>query len=169
LLASQNFLALRYPAHSRPQGLAFVGVNVLTMIIYLPALSCTPKPLLKVRCAHFGQTLADFRGQSLGGSWDPLFLPKLEHKLYQNSISFVQNLLGIAKDKLQGVECPNRLIYFSWAIGLWFYQSLDAIDGKQARRTGTSGPLGELFDHCCDAVGELGISAVSLTLFFPTD
>jgi ethanolaminephosphotransferase len=27
------------------------------------------------------------------------------------------------------------------------YQSLDAIDGKQARRTQTSGPLGELFDH----------------------
>lgn len=27
------------------------------------------------------------------------------------------------------------------------YQSLDAIDGKQARRTGSSGPLGELFDH----------------------
>lgn len=35
----------------------------------------------------------------------------------------------------------------SFAIGMWIYQSLDAIDGKQARRTGTSGPLGELFDH----------------------
>jgi hypothetical protein len=30
---------------------------------------------------------------------------------------------------------------------LFAYQSLDAIDGKQARRTGSSGPLGELFDH----------------------
>lgn len=30
---------------------------------------------------------------------------------------------------------------------MFAYQSLDAIDGKQARRTGTSGPLGELFDH----------------------
>lgn len=29
---------------------------------------------------------------------------------------------------------------------------MDAIDGKQARRTGTSGPLGELFDHGCDAI-----------------
>ncbi len=27
------------------------------------------------------------------------------------------------------------------------YLNFDAIDGKQARRTGTSGPLGELFDH----------------------
>jgi phosphatidylglycerophosphate synthase len=35
----------------------------------------------------------------------------------------------------------------SFAIGLFLYQSFDAIDGKQARRTGTSGPLGEMFDH----------------------
>jgi hypothetical protein len=32
------------------------------------------------------------------------------------------------------------------------YQSLDAIDGKQARRTGMAGPLGEMFDHGCDAI-----------------
>ena len=29
---------------------------------------------------------------------------------------------------------------------------LDAIDGKQARRTGSSTPLGELFDHGCDSM-----------------
>ncbi len=34
-----------------------------------------------------------------------------------------------------------------WAAGLFLYQSLDAIDGKQARRTGMAGPLGEMFDH----------------------
>lgn len=38
-------------------------------------------------------------------------------------------------------------MFFSFGIGLFMYQSLDAIDGKQARRTQTSGPLGELFDH----------------------
>jgi phosphatidylglycerophosphate synthase len=37
-------------------------------------------------------------------------------------------------------------------LGLFLYQTLDAIDGKQARRTGSSSPLGELFDHGCDAV-----------------
>ncbi|ORY04428.1 Choline/ethanolaminephosphotransferase [Basidiobolus meristosporus CBS 931.73] len=46
---------------------------------------------------------------------------------------------------------PNW-VYFTYAIGLWVYASLDAIDGKQARRTGTSGPLGEMFDHGCDAL-----------------
>lgn len=34
-----------------------------------------------------------------------------------------------------------------WGIGLFLYQSMDAIDGKQARRTGMAGPLGEMFDH----------------------
>jgi len=29
---------------------------------------------------------------------------------------------------------------------------MDNLDGKQARRTGTSSPLGELFDHGCDAL-----------------
>ncbi|KAF8985634.1 hypothetical protein BGZ46_003034 [Entomortierella lignicola] len=47
--------------------------------------------------------------------------------------------------------CPSWA-YYSFGIGLFVYQSLDAIDGKQARRTGTSGPLGELFDHGCDAL-----------------
>ncbi|RUP48453.1 choline ethanolaminephosphotransferase [Jimgerdemannia flammicorona] len=42
--------------------------------------------------------------------------------------------------------CP-QWVHLTFALGLWVYQSLDAIDGKQARRTGTSGPLGELFDH----------------------
>ena len=41
---------------------------------------------------------------------------------------------------------------FFTALGLFLYQSLDAIDGKQARRTNSSSPLGELFDHGCDSV-----------------
>jgi hypothetical protein len=46
------------------------------------------------------------------------------------------------------------------------YQTLDAIDGKQARRTGTSSPMGELFDHGCDSVsngkGNNGFNCVHL-------
>ena len=34
---------------------------------------------------------------------------------------------------------------------LFLYQTLDAMDGKHARRTGNSSPLGQLFDHGCDA------------------
>lgn len=45
-----------------------------------------------------------------------------------------------------------RWAFFLCGVGLFAYQSLDAIDGKQARRTGTSSPLGELFDHGCDSI-----------------
>ena len=38
------------------------------------------------------------------------------------------------------------------AITMFMYQTLDAIDGKQARRTGSSNALGELFDHGCDSL-----------------
>lgn len=40
----------------------------------------------------------------------------------------------------------------SFAAGIWLYSTFDNVDGKQARRTGTSSPLGELFDHGCDAL-----------------
>lgn len=38
-------------------------------------------------------------------------------------------------------------VYFSFAFGLWAYSTMDNIDGKQARRTGSSSPLGELFEY----------------------
>ncbi|XP_018572678.1 choline/ethanolaminephosphotransferase 1 isoform X4 [Anoplophora glabripennis] len=43
-------------------------------------------------------------------------------------------------------------------LGLFIYQSLDAIDGKQARRTGTANPLGELFDHGCDSISTVFVA-----------
>lgn len=43
-------------------------------------------------------------------------------------------------------------VYLIAAVGFFIYQSLDAIDGKQARRTGSANQLGELFDHGCDAI-----------------
>ena len=43
------------------------------------------------------------------------------------------------------------------AAALFVYQHMDAVDGKQARRTGNSSPLGLLFDHGCDALGSLAL------------
>ncbi|KAG6030307.1 hypothetical protein E4U19_000507 [Claviceps sp. Clav32 group G5] len=48
-------------------------------------------------------------------------------------------------------DCPSW-VYYSWAVGLFLYQTFDAVDGAQARRTKQSGPLGELFDHGVDAL-----------------
>lgn len=45
---------------------------------------------------------------------------------------------------------PSWTFYFA-AVCIFLYQTLDAIDGKQARRTKSSSPLGQLFDHGCDS------------------
>ncbi|GFR76104.1 choline/ethanolaminephosphotransferase 1 [Elysia marginata] len=50
-----------------------------------------------------------------------------------------------------------RWAYFLSGLGLFIYQTLDAIDGKQARRTKSSTPLGELFDHGCDSISTGGL------------
>lgn len=47
---------------------------------------------------------------------------------------------------------PPRWVHFMHGLLLFLYQTFDAVDGKQARRTNSSSPLGELFDHGCDAL-----------------
>lgn len=42
---------------------------------------------------------------------------------------------------------PPRWVNFAHGLLLFLYQTFDAVDGKQARRTNSSSPLGELFDH----------------------
>ncbi|CAN0027755.1 unnamed protein product [Choristocarpus tenellus] len=51
-------------------------------------------------------------------------------------------------------EVP-RWCYILFVIFFFIYQTLDAIDGKQARRTNSSSPLGQLFDHGCDTIVKL--------------
>ncbi|KAF4573669.1 hypothetical protein EYR36_008187 [Pleurotus pulmonarius] len=66
-----------------------------------------------------------------------------------------------------GASGPPQWVYFTWGAGLFMYQTLDAIDGKQARRTGMAGPLGEMFDHGCDALNttlEVILAAQALNL-----
>ncbi|XP_035898451.1 cholinephosphotransferase 1 isoform X3 [Anopheles stephensi] len=57
-----------------------------------------------------------------------------------------------------GREEPPRWASALCGIGLFIYQSLDAIDGKQARRTNSSSPLGELFDHGCDSISTVFVA-----------
>merc|ERR1719209_1254563 len=66
-----------------------------------------------------------------------------------NAQSFILALIFCG---LNGVDAAPSWVYFNLAISLFIYQTLDAIDGKQARRTGTGSPLGELFDHGMDCI-----------------
>lgn len=59
------------------------------------------------------------------------------------------------------VEETPRWVYANAGFSLLFYQILDVADGKQARKTGNSSPLGLLFDHGCDALNVV-VSACTL-------
>nr|XP_022915245.1 ethanolaminephosphotransferase 1 [Onthophagus taurus] len=53
---------------------------------------------------------------------------------------------------MQSVVAPiPQWVFILSAINIFIAYTLDGIDGKQARRTGTSGPIGELFDHGLDS------------------
>lgn len=74
-------------------------------------------------------------------------------------VTLIGFMFMIASFLLQIAYCTNglesaapRWVYLIHFLCLFAYQTFDALDGKQARRTGTSSPLGELFDHGCDAV-----------------
>ncbi|KAL4486388.1 hypothetical protein ABPG72_007174 [Tetrahymena utriculariae] len=68
-----------------------------------------------------------------------------------------QYSLMIYQDFTMTQDLPRWTFLYS-AISIFIYQTLDAVDGKQARRTKSSSPLGQLFDHGCDSF--------SLTFFF---
>lgn len=59
--------------------------------------------------------------------------------------------LAVYAPELDGGRAPAWVHWFA-GVSLITYVNLDCMDGKQARRTQTSSPLGQLFDHGCDAL-----------------
>ena len=81
----------------------------------------------------------------------PVWLaPNLITTISLLSASFAYELLALYTPAMRGE--PPSWAFFTAALFMFLYQTLDAIDGKQARRTGSSSPLGQLFDHGCDAI-----------------
>lgn len=71
------------------------------------------------------------------------------------TIGFSLMLLSVATLAFFDPQMTNgepHWIYYYFSVSLWVYSTLDNVDGKQARRTGSSSPLGELFDHGCDSL-----------------
>jgi len=62
-------------------------------------------------------------------------------------------------------KAPPRWLCFMMAVALFLYQTLDAMDGKQARRVGQSTPLGQLFDHGCDCLALLSHHSMAAGVF----
>lgn len=117
-----TWLVTLFPENMAPNaitllGLSLVFTNFLTLLYYNPTLACGPKPL------HV----------SLGGTWDPLFKPsslagKADFVGWLHWLGFgAQGKAGLVE---AGAECAPRWLFFTFAVGLFMYQSLDAIDGK---------------------------------------
>jgi len=78
--------------------------------------------------------------------------------LAPNTVTLIGLFFMIASYFVNVYYCPNvkgiapAWTYLFHAFCVFMYQTLDALDGKQARKTYSSSPLGELFDHGCDAL-----------------
>ena len=83
--------------------------------------------------------------------WFPMWLAPNLITLAGFAFIVLPHLLMIA---LYGNETEGPLPgWFCVFLGICFflYNTLDNIDGKQARRTGSGSPMGMLFDHGIDA------------------
>ncbi|PUU76825.1 hypothetical protein B9Z19DRAFT_1129130 [Tuber borchii] len=96
-------------------------------------------------------------------------LEQLEND-YQSAVHYVKGTEKLLKQRLTPTDrvtsvklsrvnyyshwltCTGRLGIRRYRVGLFLYQAFNACDGKQARRTRQSEPLGELFDHGVDAM-----------------
>ncbi|KAJ2055905.1 hypothetical protein GGI17_006463 [Coemansia sp. S146] len=87
-----------------------------------------------------------------------------------NMVTLLGSLHVLVAVVLNQIYAPNLVetcpswVYFAFSACIWIYGSFDAVDGKQARRTGTASPLGELFDHGCDSL----VVSLIMTLFAST-
>lgn len=104
---------------------------------------------------------------SLMQSYWNWLVEKLPLWLAPNLITVAGLIINIITSLILVFYSPNakedvpRWACLLCALGLFVYQSLDAVDGKQARRTGNSSPLGELFDHGCDSISTVFVSVAA--------
>ncbi|KAE8209910.1 hypothetical protein CF327_g6157 [Tilletia walkeri] len=161
-----NWLVTLFPKTVAPNtitlsGLLLVGINFITLLLHDGALQCGVDSKLDPTSSLFNNT--DLKQLISAGQALPVtpFLPRhgLPERIQSTSIVPGWNLLSLFSSAtsgdsapLNGSTCLPHWVYYTWALCLFLYQSLDSIDGKQARRTGMAGPLGELFDHGCDAI-----------------
>jgi len=98
--------------------------------------------------------------------WTPVsvLIPKW---LAPNTITVTGLVIQIIGYSVLAYYCPDfrapapKWVYCVSVFSMFAYQTLDALDGKQARRTGSSSPLGQLFDHGCDSVVTIFLGMVT--------
>ena len=77
--------------------------------------------------------------------------------------NFDEGMMGDDASSSSPSSLPPLWPFAFTACAMLIYQTLDNMDGKQSRKTGSSSPLGLLFDHGCDAINSIFGSAVWVT------
>ncbi|XP_061663011.1 cholinephosphotransferase 1-like [Syngnathoides biaculeatus] len=127
-----------------------------------------PEPLSSAQLKHLeghkytalGRTLLDPLCQ-LYWNWlirqIPMWFPP-------NALSIAGLLVNVVYTLVLVFYCPTATeeapawAFILSALGLFAYQTLDALDGKQERRTNSNSAIGEFFDHGCDAVSTVFVA-----------
>ncbi|KAJ8412094.1 hypothetical protein AAFF_G00143610 [Aldrovandia affinis] len=133
------------------------GVCVLSRLIQLPAPPLSQNQLKRLEEHRYNSSGHSLLEPIMQCYWEWL-VGCVPTWIAPNLITIVGLVTNIFTTLVLVYYCPTATeqaplwAYLSCAVGLFIYQSLDAIDGKQARRTNSSSPLGELFDHGCDSL-----------------
>eukprot|EP00928_Gymnodinium_smaydae_P099431 TRINITY_DN947_c0_g3_i1.p1 TRINITY_DN947_c0_g3~~TRINITY_DN947_c0_g3_i1.p1 ORF type:complete len:416 (+),score=63.71 TRINITY_DN947_c0_g3_i1:160-1407(+) len=89
------------------------------------------------------------------------------------SLGLLVALLSIAAAYVVSWLDPSSVlsghrVFLLIGVCMFFYQTMDAVDGKHARATSQSTPLGAIYDHGCDAIvataGVVALEIASSTL-----
>ena len=93
-------------------------------------------------------------------NWLVQFIPFNVSPNMVTLVGFLCNLYSFSLCQNYFSRFP-MIVTFLTVLLTFAYYTLDALDGKHARRTKNSTPIGELFDHTCDAVSTI-IMALNL-------
>jgi ethanolaminephosphotransferase len=106
-----------------------------------------------------------YKGGNLSISYDLLWSPLAELILKITPSSWAPNTITVAGFLVHVIGTIILIMQGSfrdpaptwslmvYGITVFIYQTLDNVDGKQARKLGNSTPLGMIMDHGCDALG----------------
>ncbi|XP_051524183.1 choline/ethanolaminephosphotransferase 1-like isoform X1 [Myxocyprinus asiaticus] len=133
------------------------GAGLLIKLMELPVARMSRQQLKRLEEHQYSSAGCSLLDPVMQGYWCWL-VSKVPLWMAPNLITIVGLATNIISTLILVYYCPTATeqaptwAYLACALGLFIYQSLDAIDGKQARRTNSSTPLGELFDHGCDSL-----------------
>lgn len=82
-----------------------------------------------------------------------------------NQQNFQDNLAAFDTVPSNVCSCIPRWLFCLIAVCQFLSHHLDGTDGKQARRTGSSSPLGELFDHGLDSWATLFLPVALFSIY----